>query len=528
MIESSSPTRQEGVTDPLLDALQQCASLNRRHWPSLPRAGGAVLVDGTVDAPSYLMGAGLLARALAEADDLQLHVLLDPWKGETSEAQTLFESFACRQFINFGHGLTLVRAGLAALPGLVGYALRRFDPETFIGLECGGVRIGDLVHDSFVRKGRRFRAGIKWDWPFLKEVIKGFIYVHWYRQLFRCRKIEAVILSHRFYAFFGALARVALQHGARVYVLRRCFARCYASPESIYVNEFKPSEDIIASILEQRLEQRVDDYLAKRFAGEIRQHDVANAFKGKRDYSREELDRLLDLEPSWPIVFIMPHAFSDANHANDGMLFRDYYDWFLETVRFVNAVPGVNWVVKPHPSSYLYNEDGEVEQLLSDEGLDNIKLVPRDFNTRSTFPLAKTVLTVSGTVGVEAACLGIRPIIAGRATYSGLEIALEPATREAYFAALANVGQLEQLDDDSVRRAKAMLYWYHIGAYMPSEVVPSMTFAPFGNTQEARDLKLAMYAEIISNLRDSSPRQDTFFQAALTMVREREEFLCGI
>ena len=49
------------------------------------------------------------------------------------------------------------------------------------------------------------------------------------------------------------------------------------------------------------------------------------------------------------------------------MIFTDYYSHLKETLLFVNQeadTKNILWLVKPHPSSAVYNENGIVERLV--------------------------------------------------------------------------------------------------------------------------------------------------------------------
>ena len=74
------------------------------------------------------------------------------------------------------------------------------------------------------------------------------------------------------------------------------------------------------------------------------------------------------------VVFIFPHAFSDANHVSGRMPFVDYYSWFVETIKFIKNIKEVNWIVKPHPSSKVFNESGIVEGVLRKYSANSISL----------------------------------------------------------------------------------------------------------------------------------------------------------
>ena len=58
------------------------------------------------------------------------------------------------------------------------------------------------------------------------------------------------------------------------------------------------------------------------------------------------------------------------------MIFTDYYSHLKETLLFVNQeadTKNILWLVKPHPSSAVYNENGIVERLV--KKINNSKII---------------------------------------------------------------------------------------------------------------------------------------------------------
>ena len=106
----------------------------------------------------------------------------------------------------------------------------------------------------------------------------------------------------------------------------------------------------------------MDEYLKNRFSGNIAQHDVVNSYCGIK-YTKRDLLRKIGLRENEqrPIAFLMPHAFSDACHSSGPLLFRDYYQWTVKTIQYIKNIQDVCWIIKPHPSSFMYGEE-DIEQ----------------------------------------------------------------------------------------------------------------------------------------------------------------------
>jgi hypothetical protein len=148
--------------------------------------------------------------------------------------------------------------------------------------------------------------------------------------------------------------------------------------------------------------------------------------------------------------------FTDAAHCYPDSLFADYFQWLDSTLAFATRKQEINWLVRQHPYEIMLGQHDNF-RTLTDRYLhpDNtIKLVDNQVTTSSLFALVDAVTTVNGTAGIEFSSVGIPCILAGNPFYGDLSFAIRPATREAYFAALASIPDLPRLSAEQVKRAK--------------------------------------------------------------------------
>jgi len=414
----------------------------------------------------------------------------------------IFNSYSIKNYIDIkSHRFNIFIISKALIATLKAYIVFP-NLDMFINYKLNDIKIGDLIYDTYIRQNNRYSKVKLWSLSFFKEMLKSHFKFYLFDYFIKKYDFKYIILGHRVYVNGGMLARIGIKYGSRVIISRITSVRCYYDYDEIFINEFKPSKEIVKIIINKQLYKKTDKILKERFAGNIEQHDIINTYKNKKIYSPEKLFRKLRLNPSYPTVFIMPHAFSDAPNSNEYMLFRDYYQWFIETIKFVNNIRNVNWIVKPHPSSYMYNETGEVEQIVRELKLNNIQLAPSDLSTVSVFDISKTVITVSGTVGIEAACLGIKPIISGRSIYSDFGIACEPGNKSEYFSILKNINSISSLNKKKTIIAKAIFYWRYVGAFPNSTIVPKNSVIPPTDPKIINEQKIEGYKNIIENLKN--------------------------
>ena len=170
-------------------------------------------------------------------------------------------------------------------------------------------------------------------------------------------------------------------------------------------------------------------YLKSRFAGEIEQHDVLNAFQKKKVLSVNEFKQKYGLSNTKKVVAISPHIFCDAPHSLPGTLFKDYYEWFVETCRILARNKHISVIVKEHPSAHLYREKGKLDEIIDREHLSVIR-ISSDENQSTLLKAADIMVTCGGTVGLEFACIGKPVILAAKPPYSGLGFTIESNTKK--------------------------------------------------------------------------------------------------
>jgi hypothetical protein len=161
-----------------------------------------------------------------------------------------------------------------------------------------------------------------------------------------------------------------------------------------------------------------------------------------------DLRRRLDLDPRKKTAVIFPHIVWDATLFWGTDLFHHYEDWLVETVKAAFANPSLNWVIKIHPAhvakSAMERYDGEPAELVAIR--ERVGPCPphvtvigpdTDINTYSLFSVMDYCLTVRGTIGIEAASLGIPVLTAGTGRYDHRGFTHDSATRADYLSRLA-------------------------------------------------------------------------------------------
>ncbi|KPK56529.1 MAG: hypothetical protein AMS22_00880 [Thiotrichales bacterium SG8_50] len=217
----------------------------------------------------------------------------------------------------------------------------------------------------------------------------------------------------------------------------------------------------------QQHQKQLDQVFADRYSGKwfLQARNQTNT----RRFGRKELVETLGLDPEKPIATVFSHVLWDANLFYGEDLFKDYGDWFVQTVRAACANSRLNWLIKIHPANVwkrayenVVQEYAEIALLRQHIGAlpPHVKILPADTNisTMSLFEGTDYGVTVRGTSGMELPCFGKPCLTAGTGRYSGLGFTIDSATAEDYLGRLTTLHELGSLDEVQVQRAKWHAY----------------------------------------------------------------------
>jgi hypothetical protein len=184
-----------------------------------------------------------------------------------------------------------------------------------------------------------------------------------------------------------------------------------------------------------------------------------------RSQPAEALVRRLGLDRSKRTAVVFSHLLWDANLFYGDDLFDDQESWLVETVRAATENDRLNWIVKLHPANIwkrkLERTSGELPELDAirrhvGELPSHVRLLlpESDINARSLFDVADFVVTIRGTVGMEAPCFGIPAVTAGTSHYSGRGFTLDSGSAADYLRLMSRLQDEPPLEEPAVLLAR--------------------------------------------------------------------------
>ncbi len=223
--------------------------------------------------------------------------------------------------------------------------------------------------------------------------------------------VEAAVLGHTVYAGRALLATFRLKNIDIIAHAGNVLHRTFGHSDVGYLTMSHSEWEILCSMVDQF---RVDNYWSERMKGKSSYSDAERAANSKKTTSSQT-----------PKNIIFLHIFRDSpfNHIDRLRIFSDYVQWVMETLRFLSE-SDAQWLVKIHPSALRWGEGQMVwlrsigRNVFGDSWPEHIKIDNMEYSNIDLLANAKRIVTYRGTVHLEAACLGIKPIVISEVSLS--------------------------------------------------------------------------------------------------------------
>lgn len=364
--------------------------------------------------------------------------------------------------------------------------------KDILEVSYNGVKYGDIIYDTYLFENK-IATIKKNDFKLFKIISKCILRHNKIKTILQNGNYTGVLVSHIIGISSGVMLRSALRYGYRGYVTTGhslATLQCFKNLKKINY-PLKPSQSDIRQIIDQlgpKFKKTFLEIFKKEVSGKG-DMDSLNAFSKNNLYytDRESFNQRYKLDPNKKNIFIMLHIFNDHPHSHfRWMIFEDYYDWFIQTLKFAKKNDKVNWIFKQHPSIRLYATKGVSFDKLFSKCPGNIIYIDENdqIDTRSLIYCADSIVTCLGSAGFELPAMGAIPsITAGDNPYTGLGFAIEPKTKEEYFKILNKADEIEKLTPQAQKKAQAAY------VYIKKISRTSISACPILSEDEEKDKK---------------------------------------
>lgn len=172
-------------------------------------------------------------------------------------------------------------------------------------------------------------------------------------------------------------------------------------------------------------------------------------------------------DQSLNVIFL--HVFRDSSYDNidPNRIFFGYHEWFEETLKILKESKE-DWIVRTHPIMHKWGEDSNlivekfIKKVFNNVIPNNIKIQNGFISNFELLNHAKRIVTYSGSVHIEAACFGIKPICISETTLERVrkDFILKPKSLNHYKKLLLKPkhDNLFRLSKNKVEEAKTILF----------------------------------------------------------------------
>jgi len=427
--------------------------------------GKQILVENFINQPAYTMSNAIIAVYLQKIFNYEIVGLLR--KGDHI-GKAIFESYGIKK-INYYKNLSILQR-LKAVYISLKLINNSNKIDSFCKIKYKNISVGLSAYDSYVRyTGQPYLLLINSELIyFLSDSVGACIF---FENFLNRKKIKFSVQAETAFSPSNNLFQTCLKKKINV------FSRLGTDRFSIRIYKKWQERFTYRAIFDQKFFNKIYSKHKKFCIRKYNYHLKKDINDGKFGFDLLVSDKIIKRKTinkkeirkifNWDnkkIAVIFLHHFIDGNfHCGPRKSFRDNYTWAKETINSLPNIKSVNWIIKPHPSQYVYKSKDnlikEIEILVRKNK--NIKVFPIKFNQSSLLDITDFAITSHGTVALEYLTHGINTIYCDNSYYSNLKFMKMVEGPLNYFKALKNLNKLNKPTQDLINRAKSFLYIRH-------------------------------------------------------------------
>lgn len=326
------------------------------------------------------------------------------------------------------------------------------------------------VYDSVIKRQRR--GTIDLSDPNLAAHIASILDTHdRASQLFDRIRPDLFVISHTASAntAYGAILWAALARGIETVIPWGAFGsmRLYRvrNWDDVYDWAGPPKRDDIESLSPEAassLAEKGRAYIEKRMSGTLNDTSAEYAYRRpKKQTGRAEICKRFGWSEETPIVAVYASVWFDNPHVFGMTEFTDFDDWLRLSVRVAQNTSGINYLFKPHPSEQFYGGPKLCELMGQGAVAPNVAVSDTNWNGRTIVEAIDAIVTLHGTIGVEATACGVPVLAAGPGWYDHLNFVRRATTREEYARDLSRMWWIDFEPQKAAREAAIFAGWFY-------------------------------------------------------------------
>jgi len=354
---------------------------------------------------------------------------------------------------------------------------KNLSQSAFLNLKYNGVEVGKISMSTLMRKKLVSRFDIQGtDRNLVTQALsQSMFFSDFAEKIISKFKPKMIFFMDRGYTPEGEIFNLSIKkkipaielhvgHKSGLLIFKKYF---FKNKNMHYASLSKKTWNLVKKLPIKNKKKHVLDELSSCYKKGSWYDEVGTQFN-KRKFSKKEFFKKYKLNPKYKTVVIFSHIFWDATFFFGNDIFFDYQEWLIQTIKILSLNKKINCLIKLHPAHSVKNKRnkkiGSFERKVIYEelkGLPNhIKII--DYNDEiTTLSLLKHIdycITVRGTVGIEAACLGIPVLLAGTGRYDNLGFTIDHKNKGEYFNSLLNIEKIKKNSNKKIELAIKYAY----------------------------------------------------------------------
>lgn len=313
-----------------------------------------------------------------------------------------------------------------------------------------------VVYDTVLKKTRNPQTSLS-DKEWINSLAEYFNLYEQFSQIIIKYNPDKVFVSHAWKTEFCTLIFSSLEKSIPVYHLTS-FCESLRIKKIEDFKDFKLPVDHLSyenylkqsDVVKEQMSILGFEELKKRQRGLINDINVLYAYGKTINIQTKK-----SLSNNNHKVLVATHAWFDFPHSFGMKNFTDFLDFTQFTLDYAIKKKNVDWFFKPHPTEEWYG--GFKLADIIPKNYDNIFIMD---NLKKIQPIHyfDTIITVHGTIALEAALLNKVVICADNSYFSNWPFVHSPNSKEAYKLILNNIENLKLKNTDTANLAAACLY----------------------------------------------------------------------
>ena len=342
--------------------------------------------------------------------------------------------------------------------------------ENILNLKIDKFPFGEHIYCSFLRNLKIGSTNSINNKFFLKSIH------YWFRakEIINNFRPEYVFLTHSSYTTYGSIFANSLLNNLYTTLIIPYSNNLFSGRSYKGMKDYSGDKRFFLSLSNKTIKKikqfpanKIDQSKINKFF-KIRINGSDELFEGfhhktTKKYNRESLKYKLGIHADINnIVLVGAHqSWDDPLHYD--MFFDDYVDWFESTVKTLIKNKNTHVIVKAHPSERTIGTNDPIYETYK-KIIGKFKhtsfIQPNDsINTYSLIELSDFIVTVRGTIGIEALCFNKQVITGGFGPYSNIGLTIDSNSRKDYLQKIINLDTLPKVNINTFY-AKQILFYY--------------------------------------------------------------------